>query len=308
MTTQQPSNPTTATTANPSPPTSTTDSEMSLRATTLITNLSAVTARIAAASAKAPQTQPQRPRHPVRLLAVSKIKPASDVQIIHEHNPALHFGENYFQELLEKSRALKALSPEVRWHFIGGLQSNKCVSLARDVPGLFAVESVDTEKKANLLNRGWGERLAAAAAAATGGDADAENRLRVYVQVNTSGEANKSGVEPAEATRLCRHIRENCPRLKLVGLMTIGALARSQATTLENENEDFLCLRETRDRVEKELGLSGGDGEGLELSMGMTQDYEGAIKMGSDQVRVGAEIFGPRPPKLEAKVVGREQS
>ncbi|KLJ13629.1 hypothetical protein EMPG_09387 [Blastomyces silverae] len=94
--------------------------------------------------------------------------------------------------------------------------------------------------------------------------------------------------------------------------MTIGALARSQATTLENENEDFLCLRETRDRIEKELGLSGGDGEGegegLELSMGMTQDYEGAIKMGSDQVRVGAEIFGSRPPKLEAKVVEREES
>ncbi|EEQ85449.1 hypothetical protein RJZ56_004345 [Blastomyces dermatitidis] len=297
MTTQQPTNPTTTTT---------TDSEMSLRATALITNLSAVTARIAAASAKVPQTQPQRPQRPVRLLAVSKIKPASDVQILHEHNPTLHFGENYFQELLEKSRALKALSPEVRWHFIGGLQSNKCVSLARDVPGLFAVESVDTEKKANLLNRGWGERLAAAGDA----DADAENRLRVYVQVNTSGEANKSGVEPVEATRLCRHIRENCPRLKLVGLMTIGALARSQATTLENENEDFLCLRETRDRVEKELGLAGedGEGEGLELSMGMTQDYEGAIKMGSDQVRVGAEIFGPRPPKLEAKLVEREKS
>ncbi|PGH02368.1 YggS family pyridoxal phosphate enzyme [Blastomyces parvus] len=295
MTTQQPTHPPTATT-NPSPPTSTNESEMSLRATTLITNLSAVTARIAAASAKAPQQQ-NRPKRPVRLLAVSKIKPASDVQILHEHNPTLHFGENYFQELLEKS---KALSPEVRWHFIGGLQSNKCVSLARDVPGLFAVESVDTEKKANLLNRGWGERLAAA-----GNADDAENRLRVYVQVNTSGESNKSGVEPAEAARLCRHIRDNCPRLKLVGLMTIGALARSQATTLENENEDFLCLRETRDKIEQELGLSGGDGEGerLELSMGMTQDYEGAIAMGSDQVRVGAEIFGSRPPKLEAKIV-----
>lgn len=85
--------------------------------------------------------------------------------------------------------------------------------------------------------------------------------------------------------------------------MTIGAIARSKATTLETENEDFVCLRDTRDRVVKELGLEGDDAE-LELSMGMSEDFEGAIALGSDQVRIGTTIFGERPPKSEAKVVG----
>ena len=80
--------------------------------------------------------------------------------------------------------------------------------------------------------------------------------------------------------------------------MTIGAIARSKATTAETENEDFLCLRETRDRIVRELGL-----DALELSMGMSEDFEGALRLGSDQVRVGTTIFGDRPLKSEARVV-----
>jgi pyridoxal phosphate enzyme (YggS family) len=205
----------------------------------------------------------------------------------------VHFGENYLQELLEKSRRLP---PTIKWHFIGGLQSNKCVTLARDVRGLWAVESVDSDKKAKLLDKGWGERAEDVKAHAEDGE-----RLRIYVQVNTSGESNKAGVEPEKATELCRYIREQCHRLKLQGVMTIGAIARSRDTTPENENEDFVCLRETRDRVVKELGLVGDDAE-LELSMGMSSDFEGAIALGSDQVRVGTTIFGDRPPKAEATV------
>lgn len=81
--------------------------------------------------------------------------------------------------------------------------------------------------------------------------------------------------------------------------MTIGAIARSQAVKEGEENEDFIALREERDRLE-ELGaeLKGG----LELSMGMSDDFEGAIQMGSDEVRVGSTIFGTRPPKEEFKV------
>jgi uncharacterized pyridoxal phosphate-containing UPF0001 family protein len=125
----------------------------------------------------------------------------------------------------------------------------------------------------------------------------------VFVQVNTSGEENKAGVDPLTgAVPLARFIREKCPRLKLQGVMTIGAIARSKATTPETENEDFVCLRETRDRIVRELGLQGDDAE-LELSMGMSEDFEGAIKLGSDEVRVGTTIFGERPPKSEAKVV-----
>ena len=124
--------------------------------------------------------------------------------------------------------------------------------------------------------------------------------LRVCVQINTSGEAEKSGVEPSEAAALCKHIREKCPHLKLQGLMTIGAIARSQAVKEgEDENEDFVRLREVRDQVAKELGL----GEVLELSMGMSQDWESAVRCGSDEVRVGSTIFGERPSRKDAKIV-----
>jgi uncharacterized pyridoxal phosphate-containing UPF0001 family protein len=118
--------------------------------------------------------------------------------------------------------------------------------------------------------------------------------------VNTSGEESKSGCAPGdEVVSLCRAIINDCPNLHLLGLMTIGAIARSVATTVENENEDFRLLKEQRDLVVKQLGL---DRE-LELSMGMSEDFEGAIAMGSDEVRIGSTIFGQRPAKADAKIV-----
>lgn len=265
------------------------------RIATLLSNLSSATARVTAASQRASRNKP------VRMVAVSKLKPVSDIIALHNPpdthlaNAQLHFAENYLQELLEKSRLLP---PTIRWHFVGGLQSNKCVHLARDVRGLWAVESVDTEKKASLLDKGWGQRTPDPKEQP---DSDDEKKLRVFVQVNTSGEENKSGIDPPQAAGLCRFIRDRCPRLKLQGLMTIGAIARSQSTTPENENEDFVCLRETRDRVAAELGMESP--EELELSMGMSQDFEGAIAQGSDEVRIGTTLFGDRPPKAEATIV-----
>lgn len=279
------------------------------RARQLLQNLQEVQSRIAQVLEKSSATSPQ-PKHlkrtladPPRLIAVSKLKPASDILALHQPPsdidtqtiPHLHFGENYVQELLEKSRLLPHT---IRWHFIGGLQSNKCAQLAREVSNLWAVESVDSIKKANLLNKGRGE---VNEAATTDGD---KNPLRIFVQVNTSGEESKSGVEPksAELLDLCRTIHEvkSCPHLKLQGLMTIGAIARSQETTAKNVNEDFEVLRDSREWVASELGLNG---EELELSMGMSEDFEGAIVQGSDEVRVGSTIFGARPPKKEAKVL-----
>ena len=173
---------------------------------------------------------------------------------------------------------------------IGGLQSNKCKQLAEQIPNLWCVSSVDSEKKANELEKGRKALLEKQEDAA---------KLRIMVQVNTSGEESKSGVEPSEALSLCRHVIEKCPHLQLTGLMTIGAIARSKETTPENENEDFVCLRETRDKVAKELGWEEGK---LELSMGMSADFEGAIGQGSDEVRVGSDIFGTRPPKQDAVI------
>ncbi|KAF2473384.1 uncharacterized protein BDR25DRAFT_257802 [Lindgomyces ingoldianus] len=255
------------------------------RAKQLAENLASITARITAATRGGEQ---------VRLIAVSKLKPATDILSLHQPLPPssqplhTHFGENYVQELLEKS---KILPRSIRWHFIGGLQSNKCKQLAEQIPNLWCVSSVDSQKKLDQLEKGRSALI----------EQNAEvEKLRVKVQVNTSGEESKSGVEPSDALALCQYVIGQCPHLQLTGLMTIGAIARSKATTPENENEDFITLANTRDKVAKELGWNP---EQLELSMGMSADFEGAIAIGSSEVRVGSDIFGERPPKKDAVVV-----
>ncbi|KAK4130292.1 hypothetical protein BT67DRAFT_391458 [Trichocladium antarcticum] len=248
------------------------------RAAALISQLQGVNERVIAAAKG----------RTVRLVAVSKLKPGNDILALH-NSPArqLHFGENYSQELSQKA----ALLPRtIQWHFIGGLQSGRCKDLAK-IPNLWCVSSIDSRKKAQLLDKYRGEKI----------KAEPETpRINIHVQVNTSGEQSKSGCAPGEdVVSLCRAIVSECPNLHLLGLMTIGAIARSVATTAENENEDFAALRAQRDLVVKELGLD----RGLELSMGMSGDFEGAIVMGSDEVRVGSTIFGQRPAKSEAKIV-----
>ncbi|EXJ65570.1 YggS family pyridoxal phosphate enzyme [Cladophialophora yegresii CBS 114405] len=309
----------------PQPSTSTTSSSTAMkapssiqvnpqRAAVLVQNLSAIQSRIASTLSSLPSPQSARQ---VRLVAVSKLKPASDILSLHSPPPSdaptavdghQHFGENYVQELLEKSRLLPRT---IKWHFIGGLQSNKCAQLAREVEGLWAVESVDSEKKAGLLDKGRGERNQRLHKE-FGDEWKAEcerhgwqDKLRVFIQVNTSGEESKSGLEPgsAELVSLAKLIRSesSCPNLHLQGLMTIGAIARSRATTKETENEDFITLRTTRDKIAEEIGLTNK--EELELSMGMSEDFESAVRLGSDEVRVGSTIFGERPAKKDAKVI-----
>ncbi len=153
------------------------------------------------------------------------------------------------------------------------------------------MSSVDSVKKAQLLDRARGELVTAAAA-----------KLNVHVQVNTSGEESKSGTAPGDETvALCRAIVDGCPNLRLAGLMTIGAIARSRATTLGGSaNEDFLALVAQRDLVATALGVEPAE---LELSMGMSDDFEGAVAMGSSEVRIGSTIFGTRPARADAKII-----
>jgi pyridoxal phosphate enzyme (YggS family) len=227
---------------------------------------------------------------------VSKLKPASDILALHTAIPpspsdlaprprAEHFGENYAQELQAKAAALPRT---VKWHFIGALQTNKARALAAAVPNLWCVSGVDSARKADLLDRGRAAALEGQAHAEEG-----ERRLRVKIQVNTSGEAQKAGVAPADAPALARHVVERCAHLRLTGFMTIGALARS-ADSGGAENEDFRELARTRDEVAAALGVPPAE---LELSMGMSADFEAAVAMGSDEVRVGSNIFGERPPR-----------
>ncbi|KAL3614975.1 hypothetical protein CASFOL_040636 [Castilleja foliolosa] len=210
----------------------------------------------------------------IRVVAVSKTKPVPLLRQVYETGHRC-FGENYVQELVEKA---PQLPEDIEWRFIGNLQSNKVKPLLSGVPNLAAVETVDDEKIANHLNRAVGNI--------------GRKPLKVMVQVNTSGEESKYGVEPAGCVKLAKHVSMNCPNLEFCGLMTIGM--PDYTSTPEN----FKTLANCRSEVCKALGIAE---EQCELSMGMSGDFELAIEMGSTNVRIGSTIFGAREyPKKQS--------
>ncbi|KEG12323.1 putative alanine racemase [Trypanosoma grayi] len=206
---------------------------------------------------------------PVSLVAVSKTKSPTCLQALYDCGHRA-FGENYVQELVEKAGVLPK---DIRWHFIGHLQSNKVKELLEGAESLCVVQTVDSAKLASKLDTGC--------VTYRGGRA-----LDVYLQVNTSGEESKSGTEPGEPTvELAQHIQANCKHLNLAGLMTIGM------PDYTSRPENFDCLLRCRADVAAALGIPV---DSLALSMGMSGDYENAIKMGSTVVRVGSSLFGQR--------------
>jgi hypothetical protein len=202
----------------------------------------------------------------VRVVAVSKTKPSTLIRQVYDAGHRC-FGENYVQEILEKA---PQLPEDIEWHFIGNLQSNKVKPLLTGVPNLAMVETVDDEKIANHLDRAVGNI--------------GRKPLKVLVQVNTSGETSKFGVDPDGCLELVKHVR-GCPNLEFCGLMTIGML--DYTSTPEN----FKTLANCRSEVCKALEIPE---EKCDLSMGMSGDFELAIEMGSTNVRIGSTIFGAR--------------
>ena len=212
---------------------------------------------------------------PPRLVAVSKTKPIGLILEAYRAGQR-SFGENYVQELYEKATNPLLLQNcrGIQWHFIGHLQ-RKNAKLLCQVPKLFLCESVDSEKLADTLN---------SQCVKCGVDI-----LRVMVQVNTSREDNKFGCDPSCCPALVNHIITNCPKLSFTGLMTIGKFGYDADTM--GVNPDFLELSKCRDVVCRDLRI---EIETVELSMGMSSDYEHAIELGSNNVRVGTAIFGSR--------------
>ncbi|CAN6445473.1 unnamed protein product [Victoria cruziana] len=192
-----------------------------------------------------------RASHRVRVVAVSKRKPVSLIRQVYDVGHR-YFGENYVQELIEKA---PQLPEDIQWHFIGNLQTNKVKALLAYVPSLEMVESVDDQKIANHLDR---------AVASLG-----RRPLKVLVQVNTSGEASKSGIEPSGCVELAKHVKLACSNLEFSGLMTIGMLDYSSTP------ENFKTLADCRIEVCKALEIPE---EQCELSMGMSGDFEQAVK------------------------------
>ncbi len=208
----------------------------------------------------------QRTADAITLVAVSKTFGAEAVAALARCGQR-DFGESYVQEAVDKVARMRALAPgpELRWHFIGPIQSNKTRAIAEHCDW---VQSVDRLKIAQRLSE---QRPAGRAP------------LAVLLQVNISGEATKSGAAPDEAAALAEAIAR-LPRLALRGLMAIPAPTPDAA----RQREQFARLRELFERL-RARGLPLDT-----LSMGMSDDLEAAIAEGATMVRVGSAIFGAR--------------
>ena len=213
------------------------------------------------------------------LLAVSKGQPPAALRAAYELGQR-DFGENYVQELTLKAAALADLG-ELRFHVIGHLQRNKVKHVA---PHAQAVHSVDSLSLLTELDRRMSGREIATERRAFGTDP----RLPVLVEVSIAGEAQKGGCDPAELGALL-DAANAASSVRLVGLMCVPPLDAEPAQS----RKYFDALRQLRDE-------HGGAARLPELSMGMTQDFEHAIRAGSTVVRVGTAIFGPRPPRAGA--------
>ncbi len=223
-------------------------------------NIASINARIQAAAQAS-----GRNGQDIRLLAVSKRQPLTSLQQAIACGQK-DFGENYLQEAVEK---ITLLSGAATFHFIGPLQSNK-VKLA--VTHFAYIHTVD--------------RLKIAASIAKHAAALSKTQ-KILIQVNIGREVQKSGVLPEDAEELLRKIQQY-PALELCGLMTMPPLAHHP----EESRPYFSQLRELGEHLQHQ-GLLATRSP-LELSMGMSGDYEVAIAEGATMIRVGTAIFGSR--------------
>lgn len=223
-------------------------------------NLAEVRARMAAAA-----TAVKRSPGDVTLVAVSKVQPAEAVEQALAAGQRV-FGENRVQEAKGKFPALRADHPDLRLHLIGPLQTNK----VKEALALFdVIETLDRPKLARAL---------AKEAEKSGHNPDC------FIQVNTGEEPQKAGIMPREADAFIVDCRDQ--GLNIKGLMCIPPVDEAAAL-------HFAFLREIARR-------NSTPEAPLALSMGMSGDYETAIRFGADLVRVGTGVFGPRPMKPAA--------
>jgi len=200
----------------------------------------------------------------VRLVAVSKTRPAADIVEAFQAGQTV-FGENYIQELAAK---LDQLQEAVEWHVIGNLQSNKVKYIAGRVA---LIHSVDRLALAEEISRQWGKL---------------DKICDVLIQVNISGESTKSGTTEEGALQLVRECAQ-LPNIRVKGLMTMPPF-------FDDPEAARPCFAELS-RLSRAIDSAGiPNVEMRELSMGMSGDFEAAIQEGATLVRVGTAIFGER--------------
>ncbi len=203
----------------------------------------------------------------VRILAVSKGQSIEKIKALYDLGHR-DFGENYVQELEEKRLVLQDYCPDIRWHYIGNVQTNKSQLMAKN----FAVHSVASLKQAKYLAK----------------YREAQDPLNIFLQVNFNNEAQKKYFsENSLRANICKinQIAELC----VLGFMTILPLKENQ-----RNKHWFLRLKTLRDDLQRDLNIKLP-----ELSMGMSNDFEEAIKYGSTWLRIGLVVFGARKYKLK---------
>lgn len=211
------------------------------------------------------QIQENKTVDTVTLVAVSKYSEYDAIAQAYQAGQS-HFGENRIDSLMPKALQAKELEHDIKWHFIGNIQSNKIREIA-SVPNLFAIHSIDSLKHLKKFYQ------------------EIQHPVKFFLQINTSDEEEKGGIKSeAELQDFLDLIAQNKNSpLEFAGLMTMGKLRaeNKEAAAIEC----FSKLSSLRDQLEKSLDLT------LSLSMGMSSDYIHALKAGADYLRVGSTIF-----------------
>jgi len=204
----------------------------------------------------------------VTLVAVSKTKPVADIEVLYALGQR-DFGENYVQELVEKQAILPT---DIRWHFIGHLQSNKVKYIA---PFVYMIHGVDSLKLLQTINR----------------QGTMHNRkIRCLLQVHIAVEETKFGLDKTELIHLLNEISGEHPleNIQVCGLMGMASFSDDS----QKVRGEFRVLKQLFDEVKEKFFYH--DDLFSELSMGMSGDYEIAIEEGSTMVRIGSLLFGAR--------------
>ena len=201
-----------------------------------------------------------RAKDEVTLIAVSKTKPASDIQTLYDYG-VRDFGENKVQELTSK---YEELPKDIRWHLIGHLQTNKVKYIIDTVDRIHSVDSIKLAKEINRLSQ------------------IREKTTDILIEVNIGREESKSGVDPDKLLDFCYELSE-LPNIRVSGLMSIPPKECS---------EKFFCKMQ---ELFIDIKAKNIDNSNVwVLSMGMSSDFPVAIKYGSNVVRIGTALFGSR--------------
>jgi len=192
----------------------------------------------------------------VKIVAVSKYVDSEAVKKLYNEGQRA-FGENRVQVLEEKVNELSELP--IEWHFIGNLQKNKINKLLKLNP--FMIQSINSLELAKEINK------------------RANKPIRCLLEINSAKEETKSGIQPEIAIETYQQILEECPNINLQGVMTIGAHTDNQKEIINSFDLTYKIFEQLKPQGAKIC------------SMGMSNDFELAIKCGSNMIRIGSALF-----------------